>query len=155
MKRWLYYLGTVAAVAALSAEPSAGSDIGKLQPVQVVCITVSDGQVTVRTDTEDRGTGETLAAAVSNMQETATGEVFLETADHLLLAPDCQFLLRDVMTLLRPSCSLCWMEGEPEMEDIGLFLQIHAPETTLKDYRAGIRSVQTLRTQNGRMQLVS
>ena len=155
MKRWIYYLGIVALAAALSAKPSAGQDIGKLQPVQVVCISVTEGLVTVQTDMEDWGTGETLAAAVADMRESAVGEVFLETADHLLLSSDAAYLLDDAMRLLRPSCSLCWMEGEPELQELGLFLQTHVPEMTLKDYRAGKPNVPTLITKNGRMQLVS
>lgn len=155
MKRWMYYLGVVALVAVLSAKPSAGQDIGKLQPVQVVCISVTEGLVTVQTDTEDLGVGETLVEAVCDMRKSAVGEVFLETADHLLLSSDAKFLLSEAMQLLRPSCSLCWMEGDPEPQALGLFLQIHPPEMTLKDYRAGKRNVPTLVTQNGRMQLVS
>lgn len=155
MKRWLVYLGIIVAVAVLSAEPSAGKDIGKLQPVQVVCISRMDGMVTVQTDTEDRGTGKTLAAAVADMQETSVGDVFLETADHLLLSRDSEPMLSEAMGLLRPSCTLCWMEGEPDLKNLGAFLQVHIPEVILRDYKAGERIVQTLVTRDGRMQLVS
>lgn len=155
MKRWLWYLGVVAAVAALSAKPSAGKDIGKLQPVQAVCVSCSEGMVLVQTDTGDWGEGETLPGAVERMKETAAGEVFLETADYLLLSPDCADLLPAMMEYLRPSCSVCLMEGDPDMEKVGSFMQIHAPQVTLMRYRAGDRKLQTLVTQDGRMCLVS
>lgn len=154
MKKWLWYFGVIAAVAALSTKPSAGDDIGKLQPVQVVCLSRSDGAVVLRTDTGDWGSGETVQAAVESMKSSAASEIFLETADYLLVAPECMNLLNDAMKLLRSSCSICLMEGEPDMENIGQFLQIHAPEVTLIHYRAGERDLQTLKSEDGRMSLV-
>lgn len=155
MKKWLWYLGIIVAVAVLSANNSAGQDIGKLQPVQVVCLTRQNDSVILKTDTGDGGVGKTLAEAVENMRSAAVGEIFLETADYLLLAPECEDLLPAATDLLRPSCSLCLMEGEPDMEQIGQFLQVHAPTATLMRYRAGERSLQTLKTENGRMTLAS
>ena len=155
MKKWLWCLGIIAAIAALSVNSSAGQDIGKLQPVQTVCLTRQNGVVILRTDTGDAGAGETLTAAVENMRSAAVGEIFLETADYLLLAPGCQDLLPEAMDLLRPSCGLCLMEGEPDMEKLGQFLQLHAPDATLMRYRTGLCSLQTLKTEDGRMTLAA
>lgn len=151
MKKWVALL----AAAILIKTPSAGTDIGKLQPVQVVCLTRAGDGVAVWTDTGDRGTGPDLKTAVEDMKARATGEIFLETADHLLLTPDCLELLEEASELLRPSCTLCLLEGEPDMEQIGQFLKIHPPAVTLMEYRAGWGQPQTLKTGEGRMTLVS
>lgn len=155
MKKWLLYAALIGAVALLAAKPSAGTDIGMLQPVQVVCLSRTGDDVSVQTDTGDWGTGKNLRAAVEHMKAGAAGEVFLDTADHLLLSPDCQDLLSEADGLLRPSCTVCYMEGQPDLERIGQFLRHHTPAITLMGYRAGRRDLQTLLTEDGRMTLVS
>lgn len=155
MKKRLWLFAALLAAAILGRTPSAGMDVGKLQPVQVVCLARGEGNVSVWTDTGDWGAGPDLKAAVEDMKACAAGEIFLETADHLLLMPDCLELLEDAAALLRPSCSLCLLEGEPDMEQIGQFLALHAPTVTLMEYRAGWGQLQTLKTADGRMTLVS
>ena len=155
MKKWLWMLAGLMAAAALGSGETAGTDVGKLQPVQVVCLARLDGIVSVCTDTGEQGTGPDLKSAVENMKACAAGEIFLETADHLLLMPDCLELLEEAAALLRPSCTLCLLDGEPNMERIGPFLDLHAPAVTLMEYRAGWGQLQTLKTADGRMCLVS
>ena len=155
MKKWLWYFAILAAAAFLGARSGPGQDVGKLQPVQVVCVYREVDAVVVQTDTGDWGVGDTFRAAAENMNAAATGEVFLETADHLLVAPDCIDLIGEAMELLRPSGSLCLMEGQPDLTQVGQFLQTHRPEATLARYRAGLCDLQTLKTENGRMTLVS
>lgn len=155
MKKWPWYFAILAAAAFLGARSGPGQDVGKLQPVQVVCVYREVDAVVVQTDTGDCGVGETLRAATENMNAAAAGEVFLETADHLLVAPDCVDLIGEAMELLRPSSTLCLMEGQPDLTRVGQFLQSHQPEVTLVHYRAGRCDLQTLKTENGRMTLVS
>lgn len=155
MKRWLWYIGIVAAVAALSGKTAAGTDIGKLQPVQVVRLSCSQGQVCVETDTGDFGYGENLKAALADMKNAASTEIFLDTADYLIVSPECVDLLPAMMQHLRPSCSVCMEDGKPEMEQVGGYFKQHAPDITLMNYRAGERDLPTLVTRGGRMSLVS
>lgn len=155
MKKWLWFLAAFLVVAMVGTKPSAGKDVAELQPVQVVCLGKSGDNIAVWTDTGDWGMGLTLDAAVEDMKMAAAGEVFLETADYLLLMEDCLLLLEDVAAYLRPSCSLCFMQGEPDLNRIGQFLRTHVPEITLIEYNAGIRKLQTLKTEKGRMYLVS
>jgi hypothetical protein len=142
-------------IAALSGKTAAGTDIAKLQPVQVVHLSCSEGQVVVRTDTGDWGMGETLKDALRNMMAASPQEIFLDTADYLLLSENCIDLLPAMMRYLRPSCAVCLSEGAPDMGQVGAFLQHHAPKATLVRYRAGVRQLQTLVTREGRMELVS
>ena len=155
MKKWLYLLSGLLVVMVLGNSSSAGKDVGKLRPVQVVCVNMVDGQVQIWTDTGDIGVGIDLHRAVEDMKASAVAEVFLETADHLLISEQCVSLLSEAAIYLRPSCSVCLMDGEPEMEQVGQFLTLHIPKITLMEYRAGEHSLQTLKTTDGRMVLVS
>mgnify|MGYP007119881365 CR=1 FL=1 len=155
MKRWLCYFFAIVAVAALSGKSSAGQEIGDLQPIQTVALTFEQGMVVIRTDTDNCGIGQSLPDAVADMEASASGKLFLETADYLLLAPECRDLVPAMMEYLRPSCILCMMEGQPELELVADFLKHHDPKVTMLRYRAGDRRLQTLITQKGRMELVS
>ena len=155
MKRWLWYIGIIGVIAALGGKASAGTDVGKLQPVQVVRLSCPKGQVVIETDTGEWGTGESLKAAFEDMKAASVREVFLETADYLILSSDCIDLLPAMMKKLRPSCAVCLTEGQPDMAQVGAFLQHHAPHITLMRYRAGERQLQTLVSREGRMELVS
>lgn len=155
MKRWLWYVLIIGAVAVLSGKSSAGKDIGTLQPVQAVRLSCLRAQVCVETDTGDVGVGEDLKAALEGMKQSASGEIFLDTADYLIISPACVDLLPAMTAYLRPSCAVCLEEGETDMEQVGQFLQQHTPEITLMEYRSGERDLQTLVTWEGRMHLVS
>lgn len=155
MKRWLWYIGVVAAIAALSGKAAAGMDVAKLQPVQVVRLTCPGGKVVIETDMGDWGMGETLKDALKDLNATASREVFLDTADYLIVSQDCVDLLPAMMKQLRPSCSVCLGEGELDMAQVGVYLQQHAPEVTLMEYRAGEHQLKTLVMREGRMKLVS
>lgn len=155
MKRWVWYVVIIGVVAALSGKSTAGEDIGTLQPVQTVRLSCVRGQVCMETDTGDVGVGEDLKSALEDMKGSASGEIFLDTADYLIISPACIDLLPAMNAYLRPSCAVCMEEGETSMEQVGLFLQQHTPETTLMKYRAGDRNLQTLVTREGRMHLVS
>lgn len=155
MKRWLWYIGIIVAIAVLSGKASAGEDIGKLQPVQVVYLSSNRGQIILQTDTGDCGVGENLKEAFDDMKASASREVFLDTADYLLLSPECESLIPAMAKKLRPSCGICLTEGQPDMGQVGAFLQHHSPGVTLTRYRAGERELEKLVNQEGGMELVS
>ena len=154
MKKWLWFLIGLIGLVTFGSDQSAGKDVGKLQPVQVVCLQRTGGEVRIWTDTGDFGLGTDLQTALDHMSATAAAEVFLETADYLLISRDCLELLENVAALVRPSCSICLMEGDPDMENVAQFLTRHIPRITLMEYRAGERKLETLKTTDGRMTLV-
>lgn len=155
MKKYLRYGLMALVVLFFGAESSGGKDIGKLQPVQVVCMSRIGDELLLQTDTGDQGRGHTPQEALADMKSAAAGEIFLDTAEFLLLTPDCLDILDEMGAVLRPSCSLCLMEGEPNLEQIGQFLALHTPKLTLMEYRAEPGQLQTLKTTDGRMTLVS
>lgn len=154
MKRWAIYLLLFAAAAALGTSAFTGTDVGELLPVEAVRVSVREGELLLETDTGDTGRGADVDAALRDLKESAPGNLFLETADYLILAPGSEPFLRELYGFLRPSCGVCVEDGEADMERIGEFLSAHKPETTLRDWRNGSEDLPVLRTREGRMELV-
>lgn len=154
MKKWLFYALTLALIPALSFGGLGGEDIGKLQPVQVVIVRAEGEQLVLMTDTEDSGKGGDIHRAIHDMKQTAPANVFLDTADYLLLEPETEEYLPQLRAYLRPSCSLCYVTGNVSLEKAGEFLQFHEPKLTLTQYDAGKRDIPYLLEEEGRMKLV-
>ena len=154
MKRWLWYAAALALILAVSAESYAGSDVGELEPVQTVRISEVAGTVLIETDTGEWGKAPTLEAAFQDLEAAAPSRLFLDTAEYLLIAPECEGLLPELMGYLRPSCCVCLTAGEAELAQVGQFLQTHVPERTLMEYRAGYRDLPVLKASEGRLELV-
>lgn len=154
MKHWLWYALAIAALAALGFAPFQGTDVAKLNPVEVVRASEEDGYVLVETDGGDIGVGTDAKSAFADLKRKASGEMFLETADYLLLDPELTDQIAAFGAFLRPACAVCLELGEADMEVVSRFLGTHKPEVTLLDIRAGEKELPALMVWEGRMQLV-
>lgn len=153
MKRWLIY-GLVLAVVLLAAkEDHPGTDVARLDPVRILMLEESAGAVTVKTDLGHYGVGKTLAEAVEDMRQTASGEVFLDTAEFLLLSRGGAKWLPELSELLRPSCQVCLSLGITELEQAAEYLQFHKPGYSLRLYRKGEQNMPLLYQKEGKMYL--
>ena len=136
MRRWLVWcivLGT--AVVLTKGENSARLDIAKLEPAQVLLVEEQAGRVIVTTDMGHLGRGRTLTEAVEDMKQTAAGQVFLDTAEYLLLAPSAEKYVPELAQLLRPSCRVCVIYGAMELQTAAEYLSVHEPGLTLRDWK--------------------
>lgn len=79
------------------------------------------------------GWGETLDAAIEDLEQTTPGHLFLDTVQTLIVRPDAQFLLDDFRQQLRPDVRVCQSSDELDMERVGEYLDEHTPETKLMD----------------------
>ena len=154
MKIWVWCALAGVAVAALGLLPFVRSDVAKLRPIEVVAVSVDDGKIEVDTDTDADGEGKTLEAAFEDMKKTTAGDVFLDTADFLLLEPGCETLLPELTEYLRPGCQVCLCIGDLDMDKAAAFLRSHEPGVTLQDYRADGTVLPTLVANEGEMKLV-
>lgn len=152
-KLWHLFLGSLAL--ALYLLPSPGQDAATIQPVEVVCLTRDQKGVRIMTDTGAAADGHTFHDALERLRDEAAEEIFLDTADYLLIGEGSEDLLPELMEVLRPSCVVCRVQGLPLLEQVGQFLRRHCPKMTLARYRAGYRGFSTLKTEGGRMLLVS
>ncbi len=141
MRRWIVYVLVMTLVLLLS--PAAKTDVGELLPVELLYIYHSnEGMLCVETDTGDFGAGETLDGALSDLKDTASGNIFLDTTDYLIISGEAFPLLPELWQILRPATQVCLGTGA----DPGAtkFLSAHKPGVTLNDIRSGTKTLPVL-----------
>lgn len=134
MKKWLLLIALLITVAILSHRPHPARDVAKLEPVQAVYVYLNDGDLCIETDTGARGTGKTLAEAADHMKASASGEIFMDTAEFLLLDPTVP-ITEEFHTLLRPTCKVTPTQNPPDLQAASNYLTIHTPPITLSELR--------------------
>lgn len=155
MKRWSLLALIVLLVIVFADRLFLGSDVAQLQPVEVIRVSVQQEKITVETDTGELGEGSDLKEAFENLKEHAVGEIFLETADYLIVTAESEGLIEELSAYLRPTCYVC-MESDPtDMEKAAQFLDAHKPGKTLLDCRSQKGKIPLLITEEGGMRLVS
>lgn len=152
MRRWWIYIILYALVGVFGLSPFSGTDIAKLSPVEAVWLEERDGYVRIETDSKEVGVGKTLSEALDNMKLTASGTVFLDTADYVIVKRGSEDLLLQVTDILRPSCSVCIADAMPDMEKAAEYLGVHEPTVKLKDISAA--ELPYLTEREGRMVLL-
>lgn len=124
------------------------SDVSALEPVELLYIYRNGGQVVVCTDTGSFGVGENLSRSLSDLHSSCPKEIFLETADSLVISPNARDLLGGLSHILRPSCSVSIGQGKIDPASAAVFLNLHRPECTVKDLNS--RSPALLTEKGGR-----
>ena len=104
----------------------------------------------LETDTGHSGIGKSVFEALENLKATASGNVFLDTADYLMVEKGREELLEEIYTVLRPSCMVCTAEKMPDMKSIGEFLSAHEPDVTLRKWKVERISLLVLQETEGR-----
>ena len=137
MKKWLIFAAVLTTVAILSRRPHPARDVARLEPVQAVYIYQKEKTLCIETDTGASGSGNTLKEAAADLKSSAYGEIFLDTAEFLLLDPRVA-ITADFHTLLRPTCGVTFTTAPPDLQAISEFLSVHTPKHTLLEFRIGI-----------------
>ena len=135
MKKWLLPIAALAAVAIFSRLPHPARDIADLKPVRAVYIHMEGRNFHVQTDTGDSGSGPDLAEACANLRSKADREIFLDTAEFLILDPKVP-ITEGFYSLLRPDCRVTFTDAPPDLEKAAAYLAQHPPELTLARLRA-------------------
>lgn len=153
MKRWGMLLAVLLAIGLVLRIPNPSTDVAALEPVEVVLVRQSERMVQVQTDTGANGCGDDLTSAVEDLKNHAMGQVFLDTADYLLLdLKDMDHA--ELYPLFRPSCRVCQCRGVEDLQQAGAFLKNHRPQNSLLQLRADERKLETLIQKEGAMELV-
>ena len=134
MKKWLVFAAAVTAVAILSRRPHPARDVARLEPVQAVYIYQKNGTLCFETDTGAAGSGKTLTEAAADLKASASGEIFLDTAEFLLIDPEVT-ITTAFHTLLRPTCGVTFTHATPDLQAAADYLTIHQPFVTLLELR--------------------
>lgn len=130
MKKWTVML---LALLAFMALPSSGTELGELHPVSLLVIRSQGKNIQLLTDTLDSGEGETLDAALRNLEDTTPGHLFLDTVENLIVTKETQFLIPQLKQLLRPGVNVCAAKSELNPETAPEYLNTHTPSHRLSD----------------------
>ena len=125
MKKWLFLPGLLAAGLLLRL-PHPARDIARLEPVRAVYLYRYDGLTTIETDTGTTGTGPDLESAYADLRNNADREIFLDTAEFLILTPAVP-ITDDFYELLRPTTRVVFSNEKSNLETVSDYLTLHPP----------------------------
>lgn len=131
MKRILIYIGILAVVI---AAPVRSSNIGKMKPVQVLSVYKEYDWVVVETDTQDKGVGGTVKQALQNLKDTASGIIYLDTSEYLLLTDDTLGAVEDLRQELKKSTQLCMIAKPVDLPEAAKYLSVHGKLPKLRHW---------------------
>lgn len=153
MKRWPFLLAAVALICVLS--PFRGKDVSKLRPAEWVYLSRSGSSIILETDMGDRGAGENLLVALEDLQNSAPGELFLETADYLLVSKDAIGEVFRLQSVLRPAIAVCITETNPN-ENTAAFLRTHVKDDspTMREWLVESKEFPVLKRKEGRWVII-
>lgn len=134
----IWLLGVAAAIC-LWELSAIGADAAKLLPTQLLIISVENGAVRVRSDNGAAGSGQTLSRALVQMQRSAEGRLFLDTAEHIVVEQSARELLPQIIAQerFRPAAKLYQTQRTvADVTKLLSFLQAHPGEVRLVQARA-------------------
>ena len=109
-----------------------------------------EDQVLVSTDVGAGGIGPTVKDAIENMKETTAGELFLDTADFLLVTERGQEELASIKELLKPSVRVCVANSEMDLKDAASYLAVHKLLVRLRQC-SSLKELPILAEENGKI----
>lgn len=132
MKRIIIYIGILAALLFVPVE---SHNVGELIPVQAVALSKENGRVVIETDTGNRGIGETVRKALQNLKDTASGNIYLDTAQYLLLGKETGAAADELRSELKRSVRICETAKKVDLAQAVKFLRVHGNLPKLKDWK--------------------
>ena len=110
-------------------------DIGRLRPVEAVQLYEKAGLLFLKTDTGDVGWGLTVEQAVRKMKETAPGEIYLDTADYLVLEEGAETYLDSLRYYLKDRTAMVYGTERVNLQQVVSYLRMHRPSGKLGNSR--------------------
>lgn len=147
MRKTILYAALLAAALMI---PTRATELGKMKPVETVCVFWTGDMVVIETDTGNTGRGMTVAEAVENLKETTPGIIYLDTADYLLLEKGTEQLIPELAKYLKKSVRICNVQGDVAVKSAAEFLAVHAPSVKLGAWQCTME-LEVLEVQNGQM----
>lgn len=160
-KLWLLPILAAFAAGLCGLWPMEGTEVAELLPARVLLLERTDGTIFASCGAAS-GIGATLERALSDMEESAAGELFLDTAEHVILHTSAYDLLAQAAQneKLRPAAKVYLAEGElPDADEAADFLRTHYGSVTLGGVRAALLGAEENRpphlvNREGRLHLV-
>ena len=132
--KWLYLLLAVA-LTGLFGLPFREYDTARLLPIRTLQATVTEQGVKIVSEVGE-GEGVTWETAVQDLRDKASGEVFFDTAEQIIL---CDRSLTDQVVesgLLRPAAQVYYADALRSPEGLNEYLTAHESTLTVADLKA-------------------
>ena len=111
-------------------------DVADLEPVEVVYLYKESGNTVLQTDTDAKGKGEDVLAALDDLRQTTSGVVYLDTARYLLIAPDALEQAEALRRELKGKIRVC-MAADVPLDEAAAYLHTHGKLPTLGSWKQG------------------
>lgn len=118
MRALLYIL----VIAAALLIPEEGTDVAEIIPAELIRVSCEGGNVVIETETGDKGTGATVREAAADLEQRATGVIFLDAVDYLLVTTDALALTDEAVTLLKQNVQVYEVEKGVDLQDAAAWL---------------------------------
>ena len=137
--------------------PFESRDVASLVPVETLTVDVRESQV-VLNGGEYQGYGTDWETALADLHAGGEGNVFLGTAEQVVLSQSATSLLPDIIRSqeLRPAAVVCVCQGiPPKPEDVTKYLSAHDAGITIQKVQAvmlrgeGIKLPVLVQTEGG------
>jgi len=135
MKRIIIYVGILAALLAAPVEPLR---IGELIPVRVVSVQKENGWTVITTDTGNKGMGGDAQQALRNLKDTASGKIYLDTAEYLLVGKYSEDTVEMLRSEMKKSVQLCATATTADLGEAAKYLAAQGELPKLKDWKMGM-----------------
>lgn len=139
MKKGVLY---AAVIAAAMLVPVKRANVGQLLPVELVMLRTEGKLVVLETDTGNIGKGTTVESAYCELEQTAPGNIYLDTARYLMVSEAAQQYVIQISKYLKDNVRVCYAEQRIDLKDAAEYLRMHKPKRKLEEVlQSGINSV--------------
>ena len=141
MKKMFVLLAAGALFWALGLLPFRATDAAKLLPVKTVVVMKSGDEYVVDVGAGVRAVGRSLSEALERLREEISGEIFLPTAEQIVVTEPAEDALEAAAEeeRFRPAAGLYRTHiAAPDPEALGAYLASHPSNYTVLDARAAI-----------------
>lgn len=145
MRTLLAMMAAAAVLAVGGFQPATPSEVGKLVPVQTLCVTCGAAWE-VTADGGLSGRGDSFDAALEDLSAGAPGQLFLGTVSAVTLTDETE--IREILDsdALRPAVQVLRLHGSAAPDELTTFLAAHSGGVT-------IAALRTARAQDGTLSL--
>lgn len=141
VKKVIWVLIVVLFLGALDLLPFRSKELADLLPVKTVIITRSGAEYTVDVGAGVKAVGDTLSEALKRLQEQTSEDLFLPTAEQVVLTEPADEAAEAVAeeSAFRPAAGICRTpDPAPDPNALGRYLQTHPSDYTIVDLQAAI-----------------
>ena len=136
MKRLILY---ALILGALWFVPRSRIEIANLEPIEAVWMHLENGNVVLETDTEDKGTGATVADALADLKANSTGIVYLDTAKYLFVEEGGETWISEIAEYVKKSVRLCKWDGMGLLKEAVQYADAHGLGEKLQNWKSVVK----------------